>query len=51
MAPFLTETLKDLIKTLMRKFNGKDLLDKSCLEMAKLDSTVLIIRNLPILSI
>ena len=50
MAPFLTETLKDLIKTLMRKFNGKDL-DKSCLEMAKLDSTMLIIRNLPILSI
>ena len=50
MAPFLTKTLKDLIKTLMRKFNGKDL-DKSCLEMAKLDSTMLIIRNLPILSI
>ena len=24
MAPFLTETLKDLIKTLMRKFTGKD---------------------------
>ena len=51
MAPFLTETLKDLFKTLMRKFIGKDLCDKSCLEMAKLDLTMLIIRNLPILSI
>ena len=37
MAQFLTETLEDLIKTLMRKFIRKDLRDKSCLEMAKLD--------------
>ena len=37
MAPFLTETLEDLIKTLMRKFIRKDLRDKSCSEMAKLD--------------
>ena len=37
MAPFLTETLKDLIKTLMRKFIRKDLRDKSCSEMAKLN--------------
>ena len=51
MALFLTETMKDLIKTLMRKFTGKNLRDKSCLEMTKLDSTMLIIRNLPILSI
>ena len=37
MAPFLTETLEDLIKTLMRKFIRKDLRDKSCSEIAKLD--------------
>ena len=37
MVPFLTETLQDLIKTLMRKFICKDLCDKSCSEMAKLD--------------
>ena len=37
MAPFLTETLEDLIKTLTRKFIRKDLCDKSCSEMAKLD--------------
>ena len=37
IAPFLTETLEDLIKTLMRKFIQKDLHDKSCSEMAKLD--------------
>ena len=37
MAPFLTETFEDLIKTLMRKFICKDLGDKSCSEMAKLD--------------
>ena len=37
MTPFLTETLEDLIKTLMRKFICKDLHDKSCSEMAKLD--------------
>ena len=37
MAPFLTETLEDLIKTLMRKFIRKDLSDKSCSEMVKLD--------------
>ena len=37
MAPFLTETLEDLIKTLMRKFILKDFRDKSCSEMAKLD--------------
>ena len=40
MAPFLTETLKDLIKTLMRKFIGKGLCDKSCSEMAKLNLTM-----------
>ena len=51
MALFVMETMKDLIKTLMRKFTGKNLGDKSCLEMTKLDSTMLIIRNLPILSI
>ena len=37
MAPFLTQTLEDLIKTLTRKFICKDLCDKSCSEMAKLD--------------
>ena len=37
MAPFFTETLEDLIKTIMRKFICKDLCDKSCSEMAKLD--------------
>lgn len=38
MTPFLTETLEDLIKTLMRKFIRKDLdRDKSCSEMAMLD--------------
>ena len=37
MAPFFTETLEDLIKTLMRKFICKDLCDKSCSEMANLD--------------
>ena len=37
MAPFLMETLEDLIKTLMRKFIRKDLSDKSCSEMVKLD--------------
>ena len=37
MAPFLTETLEDLIKTLMRKFIHKDLCGKSCSELAKLD--------------
>ena len=46
MAAFRMETLKDLIKTLMRKFI--DFRKKSCSEMAKLDSTMLIIRNLPI---
>ena len=35
LAPFLTEILKGLIKTLMRKFIRKDLREKS--EMAKLD--------------
>ena len=34
-------------KTLMRKFTGKGFHDKSCSAMAKLDSTMLIIRNLP----
>ena len=37
MVPFLTETLEDLIKTLIRKFIGKDLRHKSCSEMEKLD--------------
>ena len=37
MARFVTETLKDLIKTLMRKLIGKDPCDKSCSKMAKLD--------------
>ena len=37
MAPFLMETLEDLINTLMGKFIRKDLRDKSCSEMAKLD--------------
>ena len=37
MVPFLTETLDDLIKTLIMKFIRKDLRDKSCSEMAKLD--------------
>ena len=37
MATFLTETLEDLMKTLIRKFICKDLHDKSCSEMAKLD--------------
>ena len=37
MVPFLTETLEDLIKTLIRKFIGKDLRRKSCSEMEKLD--------------
>jgi hypothetical protein len=37
MAPFLTETLENLIRTLMSKFIRKDLLGKSCSEMAKLD--------------
>ena len=37
MAPFLTERLEDLNKTLMRKFICKDLRDKSCSEIAKLD--------------
>ena len=37
MSPFLTEILEDFIKTLMRKFIRKDLRDKSCSEMAKLD--------------
>ena len=37
MVPFLTETLEDLIKTLIRKFIGKGLCDKSCSEMEKLD--------------
>ena len=37
MSPFLTETLKDLIKTLTRNFICKDLRDRSCSEMAKLD--------------
>ena len=37
MAPFFIETLEDLIKTLTRKFTHKDLCDKSCSEMAKLD--------------
>ena len=37
MAPFLMETLEDVIKTLVRKFIFKDFHDKSCSEMAKLD--------------
>ena len=37
MAPLLTEPLEDLTKTLMRKFICKNLPDKSCSEMAKLD--------------
>ena len=37
MVTFLMETLEDLIKTLIRKFIGKDLRDKSCSEMEKLD--------------
>ena len=37
MAPFLMETLEDVIKTLVRKFISKDFHDKSCSEMAKLD--------------
>ena len=37
MTAFLTETLEDLIKTLMRKFICKDLCHKSCSKMAKLD--------------
>ena len=37
MTSFLKETLEDLIKTLMRKFIRKDLHDKSCSEIAKLD--------------
>ena len=37
MAPFVTETLEDLIETLMRKLIRKDPCDKSCSEMAKLD--------------
>ena len=37
MAPFIIETLEDLIKTLMKKFIRKDLCDKSCSEIAKLD--------------
>ena len=37
MAPFLMETLEDLIKILMRKFIRKDLCDKSRSEIAKLD--------------
>ena len=37
MAPFLMETLEDVIKTLVRKYIFKDFHDKSCSEMAKLD--------------
>ena len=37
MTAFLTETLEDLIKTLMRKFICKDLCHKSCSKIAKLD--------------
>ena len=37
MAPFLTEALEDLIKTLMRKFICKNLHDNSHSEIAKLD--------------
>ena len=37
VAPFLMETLEHFIKTLMKKFICKDLHDKSCSEMAKLD--------------
>ena len=37
MVPFLMETLEDLIKPLMSKFICKDLRDKSCSEMEKLD--------------
>ena len=49
MTPFRMETLKDLIKTLMRKFRKfKFIRNKSCSEMAKLDLTMSIIRNLPI---
>ena len=35
--PFLRKTLEDLIKTLMMKFICKDLHEKSCSEIAKLD--------------
>ena len=37
MAPFSMEILEDLIKTIMGKFIHKDLCDKSCSKMAKLD--------------
>ena len=51
MAPFLTKTLEDHIKTLLGKFICKDLADKSCSEMVKSDFRILTIRKLPILLI
>ena len=51
MTPFLWETLEDLIKTLMRKLICKDLHEKSCSEMAKLDFNDINNQNLPILLI
>ena len=37
LTPFVTETLEDLLKTLVRKFIRKDPCDESSSEMAKLD--------------
>ena len=37
MVPFITETSEDPIETLMWKLIRKDLRDKSCSEIAKLD--------------